>query len=71
MKEKKEDSESEEEYEIDTEKARKALQNLDQQLQSFSAKQISSPKLKGMNYECLWILSSFLGPLKLSCSSSS
>ncbi|KAK4275235.1 hypothetical protein QN277_018352 [Acacia crassicarpa] len=41
----KEDSESQE-YEIDRDKAREALQKLDQQLQSLSTKQVSSPKLK-------------------------
>ncbi|KAB5520442.1 hypothetical protein DKX38_024761 [Salix brachista] len=39
-------------YEIDSDKAKEALQKLDQQLQAFSDKQISSPKIRGMrNYE--------------------
>ncbi|KAI9109102.1 hypothetical protein K1719_019725 [Acacia pycnantha] len=45
MAKEKEDSESQE-YEIDRDKAREALQKLDQQLQSLSTKQVSSPKLK-------------------------
>ncbi|KAG6789451.1 hypothetical protein POTOM_005549 [Populus tomentosa] len=41
-----------EKYEIDSDKAKEALQKLDQQLQAFSEKQISSPKIRGVsNYE--------------------
>jgi hypothetical protein len=36
-----------EKYEIDSGKAKEALQKLDQQLQAFSEKQISSPKIRG------------------------
>jgi transcriptional regulator NrdR family protein len=36
-----------EKYEIDSDKAKEALQKLDQQLQAFSEKQISSPKIRG------------------------
>ncbi|OIW20468.1 hypothetical protein TanjilG_11869 [Lupinus angustifolius] len=39
----KEDSEK---YEVDTDKAREALRELDKQLQSFSNKQVSSPKVR-------------------------
>ncbi|KAE9598581.1 hypothetical protein Lal_00021046 [Lupinus albus] len=39
----KEDSQQ---YEVDPDKAREALQELDKQLQSFSNKQVSSPKLR-------------------------
>ncbi|CAL0335036.1 unnamed protein product [Lupinus luteus] len=39
----KEDSEK---YEVDPDKAREALQELDKQLQSFSNKQVSSPKVR-------------------------
>lgn len=35
-----------EKYEIDSDKAKEALQKLDQQLQAFSEKQISSPKIR-------------------------
>ncbi|XP_054819060.1 uncharacterized protein LOC129318362 [Prosopis cineraria] len=45
MMKEKEDSESQG-YEIDRDKAREALQKLDQQLQSLSTKQVSSPKLR-------------------------
>ncbi|XP_028771478.1 uncharacterized protein LOC114728727 isoform X2 [Neltuma alba] len=45
MTKEKEDSEPQE-YEIDKDKAREALQKLDQQLQSLSTKQVSSPKLR-------------------------
>lgn len=41
-------------YEIDPEKAKEALKELDQKIQSISNKQVSSPKLKGT-----YILSSF------------
>lgn len=34
-------------YEVDPVKAREALQQLDQQLQSLSNKQVSSPKVRG------------------------
>ena len=40
----KEDSQQ---YEVDPDKAREALQNLDQQLQSLSKKQVPSPKIRG------------------------
>ncbi|KAF7816039.1 Protoheme IX farnesyltransferase [Senna tora] len=51
----KEDSESEQydEYDIDTEKAREALQKLDQQLQSLSTKKISSPKLRASDVKLM------------------
>ena len=45
---KEDSSESSEDYEIDRDKAREALKKLDQQLQSLSTKQVSSPKLRGM-----------------------
>lgn len=35
-------------YEVDTDKAREALQQLDQQLQSLSQKQINPPKIRGI-----------------------
>ncbi|KAL2332884.1 hypothetical protein Fmac_014097 [Flemingia macrophylla] len=41
----KEDSQSQQ-YEVDPDKAREALKKLDQQIQSLSNKQVSSPKLK-------------------------
>lgn len=35
-------------YEIDPEKAREALKELDQKIQSLSSREVSSPKLKGI-----------------------
>ncbi|XP_051120675.1 uncharacterized protein LOC127244260 [Andrographis paniculata] len=43
--------EKDSEYEVDPEKAREALRQLDEQLQSLSKKQISSPKIRAVDIE--------------------
>lgn len=40
-------SERDSEFEVDPEKAREALKNLDEQLQSLSKKQVNPPKIRG------------------------
>lgn len=48
---------SDKQYEVDPEKAREALKELDQQIQSLSNKQVSSPKVTGTLSFCLLSLS--------------